>query len=155
MINKVIKRNKENTPHLKGTLTIELNQDNTCFTFQQVFYFATLWTGILLVHSTFFYQSVALALTCALAAMTVSFSEMLQWHIWHFVRCWWSNEFRNARKLFLSGYKSSLRLVHWEGQNLRTSNFPDFPLIPKNNSHFLESHANCHLDQYMNMYDQL
>ncbi len=34
------------------------NQANTCFTFQQVFYFATLWIGILLVHSTFFYQSV-------------------------------------------------------------------------------------------------
>ncbi len=36
MINKVIKPNKENTPQLKGTLTIELNQVNTCFTFQQV-----------------------------------------------------------------------------------------------------------------------
>ncbi len=42
MINKVIKRNKEYTPHLKGTLTIELNQVNTCFTFKQVLYFATL-----------------------------------------------------------------------------------------------------------------
>ncbi len=42
MINKVIKRNKENTPHLKGTLTVELNQVNTCITFQQVLYFATL-----------------------------------------------------------------------------------------------------------------
>ncbi len=42
MINKVIECNKENTPHLKGTLTIELNQINTCFTFQQVLYFATL-----------------------------------------------------------------------------------------------------------------
>ncbi len=39
MINKVIKRN---TPQLKGTLTIELNQGNICFTFQQVLYFATL-----------------------------------------------------------------------------------------------------------------
>ncbi len=56
MINKVIKRNKENTPHLKETLTIELNQVNT-FTYQQVLYFATLWLGILLVHSTFFYQA--------------------------------------------------------------------------------------------------
>ncbi len=42
MINKVIKRNKENTPHLKGTLTIELNQVNTCLTFQQVLYFTSL-----------------------------------------------------------------------------------------------------------------
>ncbi len=58
MINKVIKRNKENTPHLKGTLTIELNQMNTYFTFQQELYFASLYIGILLVHSTFFYQSV-------------------------------------------------------------------------------------------------
>ncbi len=33
MINKVIKCNKENTPHLKGTLTIELNQVNTFFYF--------------------------------------------------------------------------------------------------------------------------
>ena len=39
---KVIKRNRENTPHLKGTLTIELNQINTCFTFQQVLCFAIL-----------------------------------------------------------------------------------------------------------------
>ncbi len=39
-------------------LTIEFNQVKTCFTFQQVLYFATLWIGILLVHSTFFYQSV-------------------------------------------------------------------------------------------------
>ncbi len=54
MINKVIKRNKENTPHLKGTLTIELNHVNTCFIFQQVLYFALIWIGILLVHSTFF-----------------------------------------------------------------------------------------------------
>ena len=38
-------------------LTIELNQVNTCFTFQQALYFATLWIGILLVNSTFFYQS--------------------------------------------------------------------------------------------------
>ena len=37
---------------------LELNQVNTCFTFQQVLYFATLWIGIILVHSTFFYQSV-------------------------------------------------------------------------------------------------
>ena len=55
MINKVMKRN---TPHLKRTLTIGLNQVNTCFTFQQVFYFATFWIGILLVHATFVYQSV-------------------------------------------------------------------------------------------------
>ncbi len=41
MVNKVIKRNKENTPHLKGTLTIELNQCNTCFTFEQVIYLTT------------------------------------------------------------------------------------------------------------------
>ena len=41
-INKVTKRNKENTPHLKRTLTIELNQVYTCFTFQEVLYFATL-----------------------------------------------------------------------------------------------------------------
>ncbi len=40
MINKVIKRNKENTPHFKGTLTIELL--------------------VLLVHSTFFNQSTCL-----------------------------------------------------------------------------------------------
>ena len=40
MINKVVKHNKENTPHLKGT--VELNLVNTCITFQQVFYFATL-----------------------------------------------------------------------------------------------------------------
>ncbi len=54
MINKVIKRNKENTPHLKGTLAIQLNQVNTCFTFQQVLYFASIWIGILLVKLTFF-----------------------------------------------------------------------------------------------------
>ena len=54
MINKVIKRNKENTPHLKGDFDYWTNQVNTCFTFQQVLYFATLWKGILLVHSTFF-----------------------------------------------------------------------------------------------------
>ncbi len=54
MINKVIKRNKESTPHLKGHLSIELNQINTYFTFQQVLYLASLWIGILLVHSTFF-----------------------------------------------------------------------------------------------------
>ncbi len=59
MINKVINRNKENTPHLKGNLTIELNQVNTCFPFQQVLYFASIWMDILLVKSTFFYQSVA------------------------------------------------------------------------------------------------
>ncbi len=41
MINKVIKCNKENASHIKGTLTIELNQVNTCFTLQ-VLYFATL-----------------------------------------------------------------------------------------------------------------
>ncbi len=58
MINKVMKCNKENTPHLKRTLTIGLNQVNTCFTFQQVFYFATLWICILLVLATFIYQSV-------------------------------------------------------------------------------------------------
>ncbi len=39
-------------------LTIEFNQVITCFTFQQVLYFATLWIGIPLVHSTFSYQSV-------------------------------------------------------------------------------------------------
>ncbi len=49
---KVIKRNKENTPHLKRPLAIELNQVNTCFTFQQVLYFANHWIGILLIHST-------------------------------------------------------------------------------------------------------
>ncbi len=49
MINKVIKRNKENTSHLKRTLTIELNQVNTYLTFQLVLYCATL-----LVLSTFF-----------------------------------------------------------------------------------------------------
>ncbi len=42
MINEVIKRNKERTPHIKGHLTIELNQTNTCFTFQQVLYLASL-----------------------------------------------------------------------------------------------------------------
>ncbi len=42
MINKVIKHNKESTPKLKGHLTIELNQINTCFTFQQVLYSALL-----------------------------------------------------------------------------------------------------------------
>ncbi len=66
MINKVIKRNKESTPHLKGHLTIELNQINTCFTYQQVLYLASLWIGILLVHSTFFYQSVVKSLTILL-----------------------------------------------------------------------------------------
>ena len=58
MINMVVKHNKENTLHLKGTLTIEINQVNTCFTFQQVLYFVGLWIGILSIHSTFFYQSV-------------------------------------------------------------------------------------------------
>ncbi len=42
---------------LKSALNRELNQINTCFTFQQVLYLASLWIGILLVHSTFFYQS--------------------------------------------------------------------------------------------------
>ncbi len=42
MINKVIKCNRENTPHLKGTLTIELNRLNIGFTFQQVLNIASL-----------------------------------------------------------------------------------------------------------------
>ena len=37
MINKVIKRNRENTPHMKRTLTIELNQLNTCLLFNKFF----------------------------------------------------------------------------------------------------------------------
>ena len=56
----VIKHNKESTPHLKRTLTIELKQANTRFTFQQALHSATLLIGILLVHSTFCFRSVVL-----------------------------------------------------------------------------------------------
>ncbi len=54
--------------HLRsGTLTIEINQVNTCFTFQQVLYFSSLWIGILSIHSTFFtrvYQRFIPTLLC-------------------------------------------------------------------------------------------
>ncbi len=82
MINKVIKPNKENTPHLKRTLTIELNQVNTCFTFQQVLYFATLWIGILLVNSTFFLPECADTLQLRLmdCECTATETDALQTH---------------------------------------------------------------------------
>ncbi len=79
MVNKVIKRNriKQNTPHLKGTLTIELNQCNTCFIFEQIIYFATLWKGpILLVHSTFFYQSVDIMWSALHSAILEGINEV-------------------------------------------------------------------------------
>ncbi len=37
MINKVIKSNKESTPHLKGSLTIEPKQINTYLLFNKYF----------------------------------------------------------------------------------------------------------------------
>ena len=46
---------KSGTWHEKNfTRPFDENQVNTCFTFQQVLYFATLWIDILFVDSTFF-----------------------------------------------------------------------------------------------------
>ncbi len=103
MINKVIKRNKESTPSLKGTLTIELNQVNTCFTIQQVLYFATLWIGILLVHSTFFYQSVGISLHLVIKCKTTVIVHVFTWlieitHNWSEIHSWVAFNVKSGRR---------------------------------------------------------
>ena len=94
------------------SLTIELNQVNTCFTFQQVLYFATIWIGILLlVHSTFFYQSVFLHYLLQKLSWT-----LMEWHFGQYVAC------RSWLLCLLQGqvYKGFHSVVLTEGEVLNT-----------------------------------